>query len=41
MEKNHTLKAIITEWLEIKKISVKISSYYRYVYIIEQYNGNV
>lgn len=37
MEKNHTLKALITEWLEIKKISVKISTYYRYVYIIEQY----
>ena len=37
MEQNHTLKAIIKEWLEIKQISVKTSTYYRYVYIIGQY----
>lgn len=31
------LKKIINEWLQFKKISIKESSYFRYVYIINQY----
>ena len=31
------LEAIITEWLQFKKISIKESTYFRYVYIIDQY----
>ena len=31
------LEKIINEWLQFKKISIKESSYFRYVYIINQY----
>ena len=31
------LETIINEWLQFKKISIKESSYFRYVYIINQY----
>lgn len=31
------LKKIINEWLQYKKISIKESTYYRYIYIIDQY----
>ncbi len=32
-----SFKSIIDEWLQFKKISIKESSYYRYIYIVEQY----
>lgn len=31
------MQTIINEWLKFKKISIKESTYFRYVYIIEQY----
>ena len=31
------LQTIINEWLQFKKISIKESTYFRYVYIINQY----
>lgn len=31
------LEKVITEWLQFKKISIKESTYFRYVYIIDQY----
>ena len=37
MNKNQTLNAIIEEWLQFKKITLKESTYYRYVYQINQY----
>ena len=37
MEDKKTLEVIAQEWLQLKKISIKESSYYRYIYIIEQY----
>ena len=37
MKEDHTLNAIIEEWLQFKKITLKESTYYRYVYQINQY----
>ena len=31
------LEKVIKEWLQFKKISIKESTYFRYVYIIDQY----
>ncbi|MBR0492049.1 MAG: site-specific integrase [Clostridia bacterium] len=37
MKENQRLKEIINEWLQIKKITLKESTYYGYVYQINQY----
>ena len=37
MEENKKLNTILEEWLNYKKITVKESTYYRYIYIVEQY----
>ena len=37
MEKEITLNEIIEEWLKFKKITLKESTYYRYIYMINQY----
>ena len=37
MEKEKTLNEIIEEWLKFKKITLKESTYYRYIYMINQY----
>lgn len=37
MNKKQTLNEIIEEWLQYKKITLKESTYYRYIYMINQY----
>ena len=37
MENEKTLKEIVEEWLNFKKITLKESTYYRYIYMINQY----
>lgn len=37
MENEKTLKGIVEEWLKFKKISLKESTYFRYIYMINQY----
>lgn len=37
MENERTLKDIVQEWLKFKKIALKESTYFRYIYMINQY----
>ena len=37
MENDRTLKSIVAEWLKFKKITLKESTYFRYIYMINQY----
>ena len=37
MENEKTLKDIVEEWLKFKKITLKESTYFRYIYMINQY----
>ncbi len=37
MENKMTLEQTIDEWLKFKKIVLKESTYYRYIYMINQY----